>query len=203
MKVTAAVTESSIDADDERTCFTQTPRVSGRTLAGEAVDQVCARASVLARMWGTFIDVYGGKKQNELFYVLFCVFFKLVSRTTKKKCGQQLTNLTSSTAETSQTRASEGGVARNAVVDALASVQAGPQVRTHWCCRERDELQGIGHEGQRECFNQGWLDPILRIGTGSGSNIEQKHYSPFNPIPSLGIDIGISRYSQVAVLSQP
>lgn len=50
MKVTAAVTESSIDADDERTCFTQTPRVSGRTLAGEAVDQVCARASVLARM---------------------------------------------------------------------------------------------------------------------------------------------------------
>lgn len=147
MKVTAAVTESSIDADDERTCFTQTPRVSGRTLAGEAVDQVCARASVLARMWGTFIDVYGGKKQNELFYVLFCVFFKLVSRTTKKKCGQQLTNLTSSTAETSQTRASEGGVARNAVVDALASVQAGPQVRTHWCCREREELQGIGHEG--------------------------------------------------------
>lgn len=89
MKVTVAVTESSIDADDERTCFTQTPRVSGRTLAGEAVDQVCARASVLARMWGTFIDVYGGKTKWVVLCFILCLFKSFLSLCQGRQRGKK------------------------------------------------------------------------------------------------------------------
>lgn len=57
----------------------------------------------------------------------------------RKRWRAQLTDLALSAGEASQAGAGEGGVSCDAVVDALASVQARPQVRTHRRCAERSD----------------------------------------------------------------